>query len=193
MSENVFNLVSDSMFSSKMTSLTTALNTLASLLPATNYKAVTYSNNTLRFYTTTDMSDTPSMINLPEEMYLDQNRTTIVNPFTWSSTLYPGSIDPDLDGQAVFVMAVKGDGTHVEYSFVAIPSLVTVDTEMSDSSTNPVQNRVVKGYIDTGVATGFKGAVYTNNTLNLYKTAAMSDTPITVSLPEEKYLIFLIQ
>jgi len=40
----------------------------------------------------------------------------------------------------------------VEYELGGTGDAITVDTEMSDESTNPVQNKVVKSYIDTGLS-----------------------------------------
>ncbi len=53
---------------------------------------------------------------------------------------------------------------------------ITVDTEISDSSINPVQNKVVKSYVDTKVAGIVESAPETLNTLNEL-AAALGDDP----------------
>lgn len=91
-------------------------------------KSVDFADNTLKFYTTTNMSGNPvKTISLPEEYFLDQTKTTLVNEFAWSADTYPNSADPDLDGKPVFVLAVKGD-TSVKYSFVSMDAIFEVYT-----------------------------------------------------------------
>ena len=60
---------------------------------------------------------------IPADQFLDLNNTTFVNPFTWSSSRYPGSTDPNLDGKPVLVLALT-DGTNVAYSFLDMEDLV---------------------------------------------------------------------
>ena len=99
-------------------------------------KSATYSNNTLSLFTTADHSGTAAFsFNLPEEMFLDQTATEFVSDFEWSSTLYPGSTDPDLDGKPVMVLAVKGDATNPNYSFIDMEALVDTYTANDDSVT----------------------------------------------------------
>lgn len=96
-------------------------------------KTVKYSNNTLTFQTEAEddvvvgTTAAAATINLPEEQFLDQAKTTFVNSFAWSETTYPNSTDPSLDGQPVLVLAVKGDST-VSYSFVSLKTLYDVYT-----------------------------------------------------------------
>ena len=73
--------------------------------------------------TITDVAD--FTINLPVEQFLDQANTTFVNSFIWSEEIYPNSINPNLDGQPVLVLAVKGD-TEISYSFVSMNELVKI-------------------------------------------------------------------
>ncbi len=88
-------------------------------------KAVDYADNKLKLYLSADKSDaTPIEVDLPEEMFLDQAKTTLVGSFAWSETEYPGSTNPNLDGKPVMVLAVKGD-TSVSYSFLNFESLTT--------------------------------------------------------------------
>ncbi|MCM1329452.1 MAG: hypothetical protein NC253_08445 [Ruminococcus sp.] len=89
-------------------------------------KSVDFKDSTLKFYTTEDKSGTPvATLDLPEEMFLDQTKTTLVNEFAWSATAYPNSTNPNLEGKPVFVLAVKGE-KDVKYSFVSMESLFTV-------------------------------------------------------------------
>ena len=163
-------------------------------------KTALYNNNTLMFYkkpnaTVDDIAD--FSINLPEEQFLDQTKTTFINNFVWSEELYPNSTNPNLDNQPVLVLGVKGD-TNVVYSFVSMNELVkiykasttvstvtltiddatntisaevnisadegnllkigtdgglyakvTVDNALSDTSENPVQNKVINAALNS--------------------------------------------
>ena len=94
----------------------------------------TYSNNTLSLFRNSTGTGTAAFsFNLPEEMFLDQAHTEFVGDFEWSSTLYPGSTDPDLDGKPVMVLAVKGDATNPTYSFIDMEALVDTYTGADDS------------------------------------------------------------
>lgn len=118
-----------------------------------SYKNYGYENNTIKLYRTVDKSDTPDEINLPEEQFLDQAKTLIVNPFTWSATDYPGSTDPNLNGKPVMVLAVKGDAGDT-YSFLDLHSFIGVyDDELSESSENAVQNKVVTAELEKKIGT----------------------------------------
>lgn len=89
-------------------------------------KNIDVQGNTWKFYTTEDMSGDPiKVVNLPEEMFLDQVKTTFVAEFAWSDDTYPNSTNPNLEGKPVFVLAVKGD-TSVNYSFVSLEALFVV-------------------------------------------------------------------
>ncbi len=94
---------------------------------ALSVKAIDFADNKLKFYKTEDKSDTPIEIGLPEELYLDQTKTQIVESFAWSETTYPGSANPNLEGEPVLVFAVKGDKA-VTYSFLGLRALVDVFT-----------------------------------------------------------------
>lgn len=107
----------------------------------------TYGNNTLSFFRNATGTGTAAFVfNLPEEMFLDQAHTAFVGNFAWSSTLYPGSTDPNLDGKPVLVLAVKGDATNPAYSFVDMTSLVDVYTAADASIT--VSNYTIGVQID---------------------------------------------
>lgn len=112
----------------KITDLTTELKAWVNGDESLGIKTALYTNNTLLFYkkpnaTITDIAD--FTINLPAEQFLDQANTTLVNSFIWSEETYPNSINPNLDGQPVLVLAVKGD-TEISYSFVSMNELVKI-------------------------------------------------------------------
>ena len=112
----------------KITDLTTELKTWVNGDESLGIKTVLYVNNTLMFYkkpkaTITDIAD--FTINLPAEQFLDQANTTFVNSFIWSEETYPNSINPNLDGQPVLVLAVKGEA-EISYSFVSMNELVKI-------------------------------------------------------------------
>lgn len=121
----------------KITDLTTELKTWVNGDESLGIKTALYVNNTLMFYkkpnaTITDVAD--FIINLPEEQFLDQTKTTFVNEFVWSEELYPNSINPNLDTEPVFVLAVKGD-TDVVYSFISMNKLVKIYKASTVAST----------------------------------------------------------
>ena len=101
-------------------------------------KKVLYKDNSLMFYKNPNAveTDTPEFkIDLPVEYFLDQTQTSFISEFTWSDTAYPESINPNLDGLPVFVLAVKGaDGT-VSYSFINMKSLMNVYQASTNVST----------------------------------------------------------
>lgn len=116
-------------------------------------KTVLYSNNTLTLYKKPNatIEDTADFtVNLPAEQFLDQAKTVFINNFTWSEESYPGSTNPNLDGNPVLVLAVKGD-TEVSYSFISMNELVKVYKASTDASsitleiddvTNTISGRV---------------------------------------------------
>lgn len=140
-------------------------------------KSVGFEDNTLKFYTTTDMSGEPvKEIVLPEEYFLDQTKTTLVNEFAWSEDTYPNSTNPNLEGKPVFVLAVKGD-TDVNYSFVSMEGLFNVYKGDSTSSTDvevSADNKItatVKISAETGnIATIKDDGVYVPETELEYAT-----------------------
>lgn len=88
-------------------------------------------NNTWNFYNTdapTEDSVPVISIDVPVEYFLDQTKTTFVQEFAWSEEVYAGSVNPNLDGKPVWVMAVKGDDDSVTYSFANLEALVDVYT-----------------------------------------------------------------
>ena len=86
-------------------------------------------NGTISFFTTKDGSGTPLFsFNFPEEIFLDQLGTAVVDNFTWSALTYPNSSNPNLDGKIVLVLAVRGDADTptVKYNFVDLSKLIDI-------------------------------------------------------------------
>lgn len=118
--------------------LATGLKTWVESEESNLLKSVIFKNNEILFFTKPNAidTDTPDFtISLPEEYFLDQTKTIFVNSFTWSSTTYPGSTDPSLDGQPVLVLAVKGSDNSISYSFVSMLSLVNIYKASTVTST----------------------------------------------------------
>lgn len=101
------------------------------LADAKSLKGYLKVGNTWNFYTVEapTAEDTPAFsIDVPTEYFLDQAKTTFVQEFAWSAEAYAGSVNPELDGKPVLVMAVKGDDGSVTYSFVNVETLVDIYT-----------------------------------------------------------------
>lgn len=102
--------------------------------------------NTVSLYTSKDSTGTAVFtFDFPTEMFLDQNKTVFVDSFAWTEDAYPGSTNPNLDGKPVMVLAVKGDGDSVTYSFLSMAKLVDTykaKTTGKDNSTTVT----VEGY-----------------------------------------------
>lgn len=99
---------------------------------AGSFRSVSVSGNTVSFFTTTDASGTAvASFDFPEELYLQQVGTEIVENFAWSAATYPGSTNPNLDGKTVLVLAVKGNkatNATVKYSFVDMANVIKAIT-----------------------------------------------------------------
>lgn len=111
---------------------------LAALESPKAFKAVKIKDNKLNFYDSSDTTVTPlTYVDLPEEIYLQQTETRLVENFTFSNATYPGATDPNLDGKTVLVLAVKGDGTPptVKYSFVNLTNIINDFIPKVDSAT----------------------------------------------------------
>lgn len=118
--------------------LATGLKTWVESEESNLLKSVIFKDNKILFFTKPSAIDTdiPDFtVNLPEEYFLDQTQTVFVNSFTWSSTTYPGSTDPSLDGQPVLVLAVKGSDSSINYSFISMLSLVNIYKASTVTST----------------------------------------------------------
>ena len=114
-----------------------AQRTVSAIAPT--FKSLAVSGNTVNFYTTTDASGTAAFtFDFPEEIFLDQAGTTLVENFAWTAQAYPNSTNPNLDGKTVLVLAVKGDketNPTTKYSFVDMAKLVDVYTAADNSIT----------------------------------------------------------
>lgn len=103
------------------------------------FKSGKVDGNTVSFYTSADKSGDPVFtLDFPTEMFLDQAKTVFVPQFAFNEETYPGAADPELDGKPVMVLAVKGDGEDVSYSFLSMAALVDTykaRTEGKDAST----------------------------------------------------------
>lgn len=99
-------------------------------------KSATYANNKLSLFRTADSTGTAAYeFDLPEELFLDQNKTAFVGSFAWKEADYPGSTNPNLEGKPVMVLAVKGDGDSVTYSFLNMEKLTdTYSAKAGDGS-----------------------------------------------------------
>lgn len=102
-------------------------------------KSVKAEGNTVHFYTSADQSGNPAFsFDFPAELFLDQAKTVFAGSFAWSEEKYPGSADPGLEGMPVMVLAVKGEGGSVAYSFLDMAALVDTykaKTDGKDAST----------------------------------------------------------
>lgn len=95
--------------------------------------------NKVELFTSADKSGAAAFsFDFPAELFLDQAKTEFVGNFAFSQETYPGATDPNLDGKPVMVLAVKGDGDDVTYSFLNMAALVdtyAAKTEGKDAST----------------------------------------------------------
>ena len=102
----------------------------------TTVKYVSVNGGTVSFFKTADGSGTAAFtVDFPEEIFLDQAGTTLVDNFSWSSLAYPGSTNPNLDGKTVLVLAVRGDkatAPTVKYSFVDVSKLIDTYTPANE-------------------------------------------------------------
>lgn len=100
--------------------------------------------------------------------FLDLAKTKFVPNFEWSLAEYPESINPNLDGKPVLVLALT-DGTNVSYSFLNMEDLIDIYTGLAPISVN---GNVIS-HQDSGVMAGQYGD-QTN------RTPAFGDTFKTV-------------
>lgn len=104
---------------------------------STAFQAVELSGGQVKFYATTDKSGAVvGSFDIPEELFLDQAGTALVDDFTFSSLAYPGATNPYLDGKTVLVLAVKGDkatNPTIKYSFVNLEKLIDTYTAEDNS------------------------------------------------------------
>lgn len=104
-----------------------------------SFKAARTEGNTVSFFTDSDTTGTAAFsFDFPEEIFLDQLNTGPVENFSWSALAYPNSVNPNLEGKTVFVLAVKGDKTTnptIKYSFVNMEKFVDTYTASDTSIT----------------------------------------------------------
>lgn len=104
-----------------------------------SFKSGKVEGNTVSFYLDSDTIGTPAFsFDFPEEIFLDQVNTGPVENFSWSALAYPNSVNPNLEGKTVFVLAVKGDkptNPTIKYSFVDMEKLVDTYTASDTSIT----------------------------------------------------------
>lgn len=96
---------------------------------AIRFAQVDNNDGKLKFYSSTTVSAETLIcaIDFPEELYLKQTGTEIVENFAFSAATYPGATDPNLDGKTVLVLAIKGDdetNPTTKYSFVNMTSIL---------------------------------------------------------------------
>ena len=90
---------------------------------------------------------------LPKEQFLDLTKTKFVQSFAWSSTTYPGSTNPSLEGKPVLVLALKNSSDNtVAYSFLNMYELV--DTYEADSPIKVTGRKIT--HMDSTVEPGDK-------------------------------------
>lgn len=180
----------DDKFTDFETILTNAIKTWVDSEESLALKTALYNNNTLTFYkkpnaTVDDTAD--FTINLPEEQFLDQTKTTFVNEFAWSEELYPNSTNPNLDTEPVLVLAVKGD-TDVVYSFISMNKLVkiyrasTVASTVTltiDDATNTISGEVnISADEGNLLEVGTDGGLYAKATDITGKADKLTDTDV---------------
>lgn len=188
--ETYSNTEVDDKFTDFETTLTNDIKTWVDSEESLALKTTLYNNNTLTFYkkpnaTVDDTAD--FTINLPEEQFLDQTKTTFVNEFVWSEELYPNSTNPNLDTEPVLVLAVKGD-TDVVYSFISMNKLVkiykasTVASTVTltiDDATNTISGEVnISADEGNLLEVGTDGGLYAKATDITGKADKLTDTDI---------------
>ena len=103
------------------------------------FRSLSVVGNSVKFYASKDASGDPvATFDWPEEVFLDQSVTSLVDNFAWSAVAYPNSTNPNLNGKTVLVLGIKGDketNPTVKYSFVNLEKLIDVYTA-GDGSIN---------------------------------------------------------
>lgn len=188
--ETYSNAEVDDKFTDFETTLTNAIKTWVDSEESLALKTTLFKNNTLTFYkkpnaTADDTAD--FSINLPEEQFLDQIKTTFVNEFAWSEELYPNSTNPNLDTEPVLVLAVKGD-TDVAYSFISMNKLVKIYkastiastvTLTIDDATNTISGEVnISADEGNLLEVGTDGGLYAKATDVTGKADKLTDTDV---------------
>lgn len=114
-------------------------------------------NNTHKFYnTSTPTTDTTPIFSfdVATEYFLDQTKTTFVQEFEWSDTVYTGSTNPNLEGKPVFVLAVKGENS-VSYSFINLETLIdTYKTKDTATLSLDITDNEISGEVNISAEEG---------------------------------------
>lgn len=101
--------------------------------------------NQIALYTTTDTTTAAALtLDLAAEMVVDAAKTSFVENFDFANGNYTGATDPDLDGKAVLVLAIKTTDKGVDstsYSFISVDSLVDIYTA-GDNSVDVTNNEI---------------------------------------------------
>lgn len=122
------------------------------------FKAVSVKDNKINFYVNPSPAEdavADAVIDIPVEYFLDQNKTVFVQEFAWSAETYVGATDPSLEGKPVLVLAVKGDGDTVAYSFVNLESLVdTYTTENTATVNMSIVDNKISGSVNVSAEEG---------------------------------------
>lgn len=135
------------------------------------FQSLSVSGNTVSFFTSKDASGTAVYsFDFPEEIFLDQAGTALVENFAWSAATYPNSTNPNLDGKTVLVLGVKGDketNPTTKYSFVSLEKLIDIYTS-GDTIVN------IAGYIVTVKISAAAGNIIEAKADGLYATAKVA-------------------
>ncbi len=133
-------------------------------LDARNFGDAAVADGQIKFFAKAGDTTPLKTLDLPEELFLDQVRTSFVPTFLFSNASYPDATNPNLDGKPVLVLAVKGDkktDPTLTYSFVNLEKLV--DTYTAGNGIDITEN-VVSAKLDpatdnilTVSASGLKG------------------------------------
>ena len=98
--------------------------------------------NTIALYTGTDTAVEATLtLELPAERVIDTTKTKFISNFNFENGNYGGAENPNLDGNAVLVIAVKTIDKGVEttdYSFVDVNYLVD-PIEISEEANNSIE------------------------------------------------------
>lgn len=98
---------------------------------------------------------------------------------------------PIVDGQLIYSKQGK---TYMDYGEERVAINGTTDTEINDSSTNPVENRIVKQYVDTQIAL-LNNNIHNGSILwtNPNPSSDFSASTITLNSSDYDILIWLFQ
>lgn len=148
--------------------------------------------------------------------WVDNTQTVSVEGVTADNNILIGAgANPSIFGEAGIYCSAQADGsltfkcttTPTEDVLVSVyiggsvsgENEITVDEEMSDESTNPVQNKVIKKYIDENAGGGGGGKLYkhivtvrNNDSENLFEKTIYNSSPDKILTEEQiiKYMDF---